>query len=257
MIGLLIDVTRCTGCEKCVQACVEANRLGPDLPWPQQTTDGLSAQRWTTIMVQPGGHYVRKLCRHCLEPACVSVCPARAMRKLAEGPVVYDPGKCLGCRYCMMACPYGIPRYEWTSTAPVVAKCQLCWSRLQSGEAPACVEACPEGATRFGDRNELLAEARRRLDAEPDRYLPRIYGEEDVGGTSVLYISDVPLDFLDYHGASGQRPLPELTQTALNAVPVVASGLTVFLAGFSWVIRRRMKLMPHRDLDVELPCDSQ
>jgi len=242
MIGILIDVTRCTGCQRCVDACVSANQLGDDAPLPQHAPDGLSAQRWSSIVQPAAGHYVRKQCRHCLEPACVSVCPAGAMHKTPEGPVIYDSSVCLGCRYCMMACPFGIPRYEWDSAAPLVRKCTLCYERLKQGQLPACVEACPEGALLFGTRGDLLTEAHRRLQAQPSRYLPTVYGEHEVGGTSVLYVSDVSLDFLGFQGAPGQTPLPDLTWDWLVKVPPVGWGVMALMAGTYWIIKRRMKL---------------
>ncbi len=243
MIAILTDVTRCVGCAQCVEACAQANELGPDIPAPQDGPDGLSARRFTTVLEQPAGHYVRKHCRHCLEPACVSACPVGAMHKTLEGPVIYDSGKCLGCRYCMMACPYGIPRYEWNALAPTVRKCVFCYERIKAGQLPACVEACPQQATIFGERHELLAEAHRRLKAGPHEYIQKVYGEHDVGGTSVLYVSDVPLDFLWYHEDPGQQPLPELTWVALNKVPPIAIGVMTLMAGTYWIIERRNKMM--------------
>ena len=131
MIGILVDVTKCIGCFECVDACVQLNNLGEEISMWQHKPDGLSGRRWTTIVEQPGGHYVRKFCRHCLDPACVSVCPVGAMQKSEDGPVIYDGNICMGCRYCMMACPFGIPRYEWDKTAPLVQKCTLCYERYQ------------------------------------------------------------------------------------------------------------------------------
>jgi len=243
MIGILTDVTKCVGCALCVEACVQANGLGPDIPAPQDAPDGLSARRFTTVLEQPAEHYVRKHCRHCLEPACVSACPVGAMQKTPIGPVIYDSSKCLGCRYCMVACPYGIPRYKWDSPAPVVRKCILCYERIDAGGIPACVEACPQGATIFGDRDELRVEAYRRLETEPHKYIQVVYGEHDVGGTSVLYVSDVPLDFLWYRNDPGEEPLPELTWAAINKVPPIAIGVMGLMAGTYWIIERRMKMM--------------
>jgi formate dehydrogenase iron-sulfur subunit len=243
MIGLLIDTTQCIGCWQCVDACVKVNNLGEDLPARQDSPDGLSARRWSTIIEQPASHYVRKQCRHCLDPSCVSACPVGAMQKTAEGPVIYDSSRCMGCRYCMMACPFGIPRYQWDSLTPVVRKCTLCYERLQAGQLPACVGACPQKAVIFGSRADLLAEAHARLEASPARYVRKVYGEHDVGGTSVLYISDVPLDFLAYHGDPGRQPLPELTQIAMNMVPLVGLGVMALMSGTYWIIERRMRLM--------------
>ncbi len=249
-VGMLIDVTRCIGCNQCVDACAQANNLGQDTPAPQDSPDGLSARRWNTVLMGPAGRYVRKQCRHCLEPACVSACPVGAMHKTPEGPVIYDSSKCLGCRYCMMACPYGIPRYQWDALAPLVRKCTLCYERLQAGKWPACVDACPAQATIFGTRRELLAEAHHRLETEPRRYLQTVFGENEVGGTSVLYISDVPLDFLA-RGHLGHEPLPALTEVVMGKIPPVALGVAALMGGLYWIIDRRMRLMGGHPAPVE------
>jgi formate dehydrogenase iron-sulfur subunit len=243
MIAILTDVTKCDGCYQCVQACAQANGLGPDIPVPRDAADGLSARRFTAVLEQPAGHYVRKHCRHCLDPACVSACPVGAMQKTPQGPVIYDSNRCMGCRYCMMACPYGIPRYQWDTLTPKICKCTLCYQGIKAGGLPACVEACPQQATMFGERNELLAEAYRRLEAEPHRYIQQVYGEHEVGGCSVLYVSDVSLDFLWFQNNPGQQPLPELTWMAIKKVPPVAVGMMALMAGTYWIIERRMKLM--------------
>jgi formate dehydrogenase iron-sulfur subunit len=244
--AILTDVTKCTGCEKCVEACVKANNLGeykpgrePDI---QDIGDGLSATRWTAIVSRPGQHFVRKQCRHCLDPACVSACPVGAMQKTSEGPVIYDKAICIGCRYCMMACPWTIPRYEWDTWLPYVNKCTLCYPRLREGKLPACVEACPEEATIFGDRDELIAEARRRLTAEPTKYVPHIYGEHEVGGTAVLYISDISLDFLNYKNPLPEEPVPERTSVVMQNVPTIAVGMAALCSALYWVIGRRMRM---------------
>jgi len=241
--AILIDTTLCTGCEQCVRACKLENDLGPDRPWPGQAgVDALSATRFCTILRRPGDHFVRQQCRHCLEPACVSACLVGAMQKTPEGPVIYDGDRCMGCRYCMMACPYGIPRYDWDRAVPYVRKCTLCYPRLKQGKMPACVEACPEGAAIFGTRAELLAEAHRRLDDQPDRYVGGVHGEYEVGGTSVLYISDIPLDFLAWQPELDDRPLPERTWASLKKVPPVILGMAGLMGGLRWIIGRRMKL---------------
>ncbi len=246
--AILTDVTKCIGCEECVAACKRVNGL-PSLdppPRPGATPDGLSATRWTTIIRRPENHFVRKHCRHCLEPACVSVCPVGALQRTPEGPVVYDRSLCMGCRYCMLACPYGIPHYEWNAVAPSVRKCILCYPHLASGRlaVPACVSACPTQATLFGTREQMLAEARRRLQTDPGRYLPRIWGERQVGGTAVLYLSDVPLDFLAWSDGRtlGDDPLPERTWAALRLVPFEFFGMGTLMGGLAWIIRRRQHL---------------
>ncbi|MBM3334074.1 4Fe-4S dicluster domain-containing protein [Candidatus Sumerlaeota bacterium] len=242
-VAILTDVTRCTGCEKCVAACKREYDLGPDRPWRQKgAIDDLSSTRLTTILNRPGGHHVRKHCRHCDDPACVSACLVGAMQKTPEGPVIYNPKKCMGCRYCMMACPYGIPRYDWNRPVPYIRKCPMCYDRIQAGGQPACTEICPEKATIFGSREELLALAHERIKAEPTKYLQHVYGETEVGGMSVLYISDIPLDFLSGKSVLSETPLPELTYAALSKAPgtvVAAAGL---LTGVYWLIGRRMRL---------------
>jgi formate dehydrogenase iron-sulfur subunit len=240
--AILTDVTKCIGCLECVAACKRENKLEPDLPRLWQKSDGLSAENWTSIVRRQEKRYVRKQCRHCIEPACASACPVGALHKTEKGAVVYDSGKCLGCRYCMMACPYGIPRYDWDQPVPYVRKCILCYSRLNEGRQPACTEACPTGATVFGDRDELLAEARRRITQQPNVYFDRIWGEHEVGGTSVLYISDVDLGFLSYQPRLGEKPMPETTAIAMNAVPFAFVGMGGLMAGINWIIQRRNKL---------------
>jgi len=241
-VGILVDVTRCTGCNQCVEACAEANQLGASNFMVQQSPDGLSARRWSSIVESPEGGFVRKFCRHCLEPACVSACPVGAMYRTSEGVVLYDSQKCMGCRYCMMACPFGIPRYEWDSPAPIVQKCTLCYSRLEQGQLPACVETCPEQVLTFGERSELLALANQRLQEAAQTYLPKVYGAHEVGGTAILYISHVPLDFLGYHGAPIEEPMPELTWAWLNKVPAISIGVAGLMTGLFWIIERRTKV---------------
>ncbi len=251
-IAILNDTTRCTGCEKCVAACKEEYELGRDRPWRAQgAVSDLSSTRYTTIVRRPDEHYVRQQCRHCLEPACVSACLVGAMQKTPEGPVVYDADRCMGCRYCLAACPYGIPRYEWDQRVPYVTKCTMCIERVRRGDIPACVDACPEEATMFGTRAELLAEAHRRIDENPGKYQPRVFGEHEIGGTSVLYISDIPLDFLAWKPDLGTQPLPERTWAALHKVPPLMLGMGGLMTGIYWVVGRRMKLASEAAIELE------
>jgi len=240
--AILTDVTKCIGCQKCVSACKTANGTGEDVPRTWQKRDGLSAHNLTSILSRPEGRYVRKQCRHCIEPACASVCPVGALHKTESGAVVYDRNKCLGCRYCLMACPYGIPRYDWDKPVPYVRKCTLCYERLQQGQVPACVEACPTQATISGNRNELLTEAHRRITDSSGGYIDKVWGEFEVGGTSVMYISDIDLGFMTYKPDLGTRPLPETTSIAMKSVPPVFLGMGAAMFSLNWIVRRRMKL---------------
>jgi formate dehydrogenase iron-sulfur subunit len=246
MKGILTDISRCIGCQRCVEACVKENALGADIPERWTSEDGLSAQRFTSI-VRLEGFFVRKQCRHCLEPACASACPVGALHRTPGGPVVYDRERCLGCRYCMMACPYGIPRYAWGSPVPYVRKCTMCYeTRLREGRQPACTEACPTGATIFGDRDDLLAEARRRQAAAPQANPLHLVGEREAGGSAVLYLTPVPLAGLDVGRAVGERPLPERTRFAMAAVPPAFVGMGIVMGSLYWIIERRNRLARER-----------
>jgi formate dehydrogenase iron-sulfur subunit len=239
--AILTDTTKCIGCNECALACRRVNHLAPDAPRRWDLEDGLSARNWTSIVEGPKHSLARKQCRHCLEPACVSACPVGALTKTATGAVVYDDNKCMGCRYCMMSCPYGIPRYDWDRTVPYVRKCILCYDRIRAGGQPACTEACPTKATIFGDRDDLIAEAHRRIAAAPGVYQDKVWGERDLGGTSVLYISNVDLSFLAAGSPAGSTPLPETTALAMHAVPFAFTGVVAAMAGVNWIIGRRMK----------------
>jgi formate dehydrogenase iron-sulfur subunit len=251
-MSILTDVTRCIGCDKCVEACRDANDLPPDKPWRwQRNITDLSTSRWTTIErveSDAGDRFARRHCRHCLEPACVEACIVGALQKTPEGPVIYDRDICIGCRYCMIACPFEIPRYSWEDRVPYVQKCDLCYQRVKDeGKLPACVEACPTEATIFGEREDLLKEARRRLATEPGKYIQRIWGEREVGGTSVLHISDVELELTDLETAvRDETPMPERTFKVLHHMPTVFVQMAVVMGGIYWVIERREKLAAER-----------
>ncbi len=230
--ALLIDITMCIGCNGCQDACKVQNHL------PEGKEDVLSATAYTALEVH-GETYVRRMCQHCQDPTCVSVCPVGAFTKTAEGPVLYDESKCIGCRYCMQACPFQAPRYEWSSLKPRVQKCRLCSERIKAGKQTACAEACPTGATKFGNRDDLIREAYERIKAEPTKYVNRVYGLNEVGGTSILYITSVPFEQLGFKTNLQQTPLPELTWNALEKIPSVVTVGGVFLAGIYWITNRR------------------
>jgi formate dehydrogenase iron-sulfur subunit len=246
-VAILTDVTKCIGCLECVAACKKVNDLELDHPRTWQRDDGLSAENWTSIVRKPDKKYIRKQCRHCLEPACASACPVGALHQTREGAVIYDGSKCLGCRYCMMACPYGIPRYDWDEPVPYVRKCILCYHKLKRGEQPGCTTACPTGATIFGERDELIAEAHRRIKNNPGKYMDKVWGEHDYGGTSVLYLSDIDLGFLSYGSRPDYTSLPSRTEPAMKAVPYAFAGMGGVMYGINWIIQRRMKLADKSD----------
>jgi formate dehydrogenase iron-sulfur subunit len=247
--AILTDTTRCTGCERCVDACVEANHLGKDIHYRWREADGLSGARYCSVVQVDAYHWVRKQCRHCLVPACVAACPVGALHKTEEGPVVYDREICMGCRYCMMACPYEIPRYMWEEAVPYVSKCTMCYEAMRRGEIqqPACTEACPEQATTFfTSREQALAEAHRRINDNPGLYYEdRIWGEHQVGGSSVIYISDIDLGFLAGQGYKplGDEPFPHFTERIMATVPTTFVAVTVAMAGTYLFIKRRDRVM--------------
>ena len=232
--AMLIDTTRCMGCMACQSACQE------EYGFPEQEEEQLSATA-RTVVEEHEGYYVRKMCMHCASPSCVSVCPVGALKKTDEGPVTYDASACMGCRYCMVACPFDIPKYEWNSLTPRVQKCTMCHHRVVAGELPACAEACPADAVTFGEHRKLLTEARLRIASEPDNYVPRIYGERIVGGTSVLYLSAVPFEQLGFTGKQGTEPMPELTWKALSKIPEVVTLGGACMMGLFWIVDRRNK----------------
>jgi formate dehydrogenase iron-sulfur subunit len=238
--GMLIDITKCVGCGQCHDACAEANGN------PQTPMDTYSFESWTAVFDKGNDTYVRKLCMHCLEPACASACPVAALHKTEEGPVGYRADRCMGCRYCMVACPYGVPTYEWDKTIPLVRKCILCDKRLAQGMPTACSEACPTGATQFGERAELLQEARRRQQESPDTYFPHILGEREAGGASVLFLAPKSFGELGFPTNLGEEAYPQLTFRVLSKIPTFAAVAGTGLFGLFWIINRRMTLA-HED----------
>jgi formate dehydrogenase iron-sulfur subunit len=245
--GLLIDTTKCIGCRACEEACNAQNSLPkPDVSFSSEAV--FEKKRETTpdayIVVNrsPNGKepekpvFVRRQCMHCTEPSCASACLCKAMEKMPEGPTVYHKDRCMGCRYCMISCPFDIPKFEYDSASPFVKKCIGCPDRVAKGEQTACAEACPEGATLFGKRRDLIEEAKKRIYQSPDRYYPHIYGEHEVGGTGYMYLSAVPFEKIAFRTDLGTKHYPELTSGFLSAVPLVDILWPAVLFGFNYLI---------------------
>jgi len=243
--SMLVDTTRCIGCRSCEVACAEANVLpDPALEAPIEVRRVTDPEAFTVVNAyQPRGadgpRFVKTQCNHCVEPGCASACPVRALEKTASGPVVYHEDRCIGCRYCMLACPFEIPKYEYHKAVPYVRKCEFCADRQAKGLAPACASVCPSGALQVGTRAELIEEARRRIYQNDGRYVPHIYGEHEVGGTSWLYLSDVPFEDIGLRTDLGVRGFAELTQASLAAVPLVMMLWPPFLMALYTFSRRR------------------
>jgi len=244
--GILIDVTRCVGCNACARACRESNNL----PECAENPEHLDCNSLSIVNCFENSQFIgkdsncsetisiKRQCMHCLHPACVSACTVGALYKTPEGPVLYDADRCIGCRYCQYACPFGVPTYEWCNPTGLIHKCQLCVERLGQGLQPACVAACPTGALIFGERQKLLRRAHVLLEEYPDRYVDHVYGEFEVGGTSVLYISPVPFEELGLP-TFGPEPIPHYAETVMENTPVIAVSVAAVASGLHWITKRR------------------
>ena len=223
-VGLLYDATLCIGCKTCEVACNEANGLPADTANSpaalyHKPVD-LSAKAKTVIKLYREGDeqsFFKAQCMHCVDPACASACMLGALQKREHGIVTYKADLCVGCRYCEVACPFNVPKFEFAKVAPKVVKCELCADRLAVGKEPACTTVCPRKAVIYGTRTDLLKEAHRRLAAEPKKYVPKVYGETDGGGTQVLYLSHVAFEKLGLP-TLGEEPTPELARSIQHTV---------------------------------------
>ena len=228
-LGLLYDATLCVGCKACVAACKEANNNPPEFSTVDHLWDTpLDTSGYTFNLIKMyrngtmeakdqetnGYAFMKTSCMHCGDPSCVSACPVSAMTKdPVSGVVGYNADKCIGCRYCVAACPFGIPKYQYDSPTGRIGKCELCRHRYKDGHYSACAEVCPTGATLYGKTSDLLIEAKRRIALKPGqparfprgklggpdqsyetpagKYLQHVYGEKEYGGTQVLKLSGV------------------------------------------------------------------
>lgn len=243
-VSMLYDATKCIGCNACSNGCRAWNSTEPE-PSANGLYDAprqLSFNTWTIIQLYQGqdeNSFVKHQCMHCIDPSCVSGCPVHALEKTEEGPVVYHVERCIGCRYCMLVCPYHVPRFQWDETIPRISKCTFCNDRIAVGEGPNCAEFCPTGALIWGRRGELLAEAKGRLAASPDRYVNHVYGEHEGGGTSVLYLAAVPFELLGFP-TLGREPFPRLSeQIGSVVIPGIVFGGPFILAGIRYLSKRQ------------------
>jgi Fe-S-cluster-containing dehydrogenase component len=261
-MGMLYDTTKCIGCKACVTACSVANDMRPD-----RSPDGLhlapldlSGRTKNVIKLFKEGDkvsFVKSQCMHCVDPACASACMLHSLHKNeTTGIVEYDPTYCVGCRYCQMACPFNVTKFEFDKAVPKIVKCELCrhrvgdaklvekggFSRYERGHGPACCEVCPAGAVVYGRRDELLAEAKRRLAANPTAYVPHVYGETEAGGTQVLYLSHVPFEKLGLP-ALGPQGVPHTAYTIQEGLYrgfVAPVALYAALGAVLWRNRKRI-----------------
>ena len=253
--AVLVDTTFCIGCRRCEWACNEWNK-NPNMPLKSFEDKTVFEQMRRThsanfTVVNRFQHkndstpvYVKKQCMHCEDPACVSACFVDAFHKQTNGPVVYDPSICVGCRYCMIACPFDIPAYEYNDPiTPRVRKCTFCFDRLaKENGLPACVEICPTETLRFGKRSELIQLAHERIMNNPRKYVNHVYGEHEVGGTSWLYLAAVPFNEIGFRTDLGKKPIPSTSKGFLFSVKtfeIVAAWPLVFAAFYAIAKKRR------------------
>lgn len=247
--GVLVDTTLCIGCRRCEWACNEWNK-NPNQPvksFEDKSVFGkirrTHAQTFTVVNRFFGRKdskpiYVKKQCMHCEDPACLSACFVDAFKKTKKGAVVYNAGVCVGCRYCMVACPFDIPAYEYNDPiTPRVTKCTFCFDRIsKDSQAPACVQICPTETLRFGKRSDLINLAHERIRNNPRKYVDHVYGENEVGGTSWLYLSAVPFDEIGLRTDLGKKTIPSMSKGFLfmtKVFEVIAAWPLVFAAFYA------------------------
>jgi len=253
-MGILHDSVLCIGCRNCEAGCNTVNELAPpSLPFDdlsvlekkrRTNTEAFTVvNKYESEKSPKAPLFLKTQCNHCLEPACASACFVRAFTKTKEGPVIYDASVCVGCRYCMIACPFEVPTYEYNEVlTPRIRKCTMCHPRVIEGKLPGCVESCPKEALTFGKRSDLIKIARERIRKYPDRYEDHIYGEHEMGGTSWLYLSGVPFKELGMREDLGITPAPEFTAGPLGSVPMVVGLWPVLLTGIYAMTKRKEKI---------------
>ena len=253
--GVLCDTTLCVGCQSCEYACAEEYGFpepvdGPELGLVRKTDD----KRRVVVNAfdtSKGEQYMRSSCFHCNEPACASACLTKAMVKTDEGPVIWREDKCMGCRSCMISCPFDMPKFEFDSPNPKIQKCRMCYELVQEGGKPACVENCPAEALIFGKRRDLIEIAKTRIYAEPEKYNHAIYGEHEVGGTGVIYLASVPFKELGLRNDLGTISYPQFNKTFLYSVPLVLILGPAFLLGLNnSLLERKIKIKNDKEGEI-------
>jgi formate dehydrogenase iron-sulfur subunit len=252
--GVLVDMTRCIGCRRCEASCNIINKLpAPGIPFADKSVfekkRKLDARTYTIVNRYSNAQrlgepvYRKSQCMHCDEPACVSACLVGALKKTPQGPVIWEEKKCIGCRYCMNACPFYVPAYEFNNAfTPKIQKCFMCYSqRIVKGNVPGCVEVCPVEALTFGKRNDVVKVARERIKTHADKYVESIYGEHEAGGTSWVYIGPMAFEKVDLPMDIGTTPLPAHTRDFLALVPLVLAVWPPLLGAFYLLCKRNRK----------------
>ncbi len=243
--AILYDSTVCEACQSCEYACAEANGLPEPEDYPEVGVVRKTNENRRTVLnlyeTSKGEKPAKKQCMHCNQPACATACLTQAMHKTKEGPVVWREDKCMGCRYCMVSCPFDVPKFEYNSTNPKIVKCTMCFDRVKEGGLPACVENCPAEAVIFGKRRDMIKEARKRIVENPERYVDHIYGEHEAGGTGFLYLSAVPFEELGFKTNIQNSSYPKLTKGFISSIAPVDILLPGLLLGIHEATKKRNK----------------
>jgi formate dehydrogenase beta subunit len=251
MVSMLYDTTLCIGCKACVSACSRENGLIPDTGESEglyQMPKYLNDKTKNIIKLYTDKDtglrsFVKAQCMHCIDPACVAACPMAALRKNeTNGIVTWDGTTCLGCRYCQVACPFNIPKFEWSEVNPKIVKCQFCDHRLAEGKIPACCEACPRQAVIYGTREELLKVARKRIADNPGKYYEdKIYGENEAGGTQVLYLTHVEPKLLGHLVPLDNKSIPETVEGVQNTLYMGFLTPVIAYAALATIMKKRFQ----------------
>ncbi|MRR58050.1 MAG: 4Fe-4S dicluster domain-containing protein [Deltaproteobacteria bacterium] len=258
-MGVLVDLTRCVGCRSCEAACNKEQGLPePDVPFDDRTVFEEKRRPTENAYTVVNRHennsgkgpcYRKVQCNHCNEPACLTSCFVNAYTKTKEGAVIYNPKVCVGCRTCMIACPFNVPAYSYSSaTNPVIRKCLFCYeTRLKFGRPPACVEICPQETLTFGHRKDLIKIGHERIREKPDRYVDHIYGEKELGGTSWLYLSGLPFEQVGFDTTLGNEPIISSVKEFLGIVPMVLVIWPALFTGFYQLATHKRNHSDHED----------
>ncbi len=250
--GVLVDLTKCIGCRACQVACKQWNELPVEDTKVQGDTianpPGLSGKTYTTLAFKEVEHdgqfhwvFAKNQCMHCQYAGCKTACLVGAFDKTEFGAIVYEKNKCIGCRYCQMACPFGVPAYEWWSRTPWIQKCTFCADLQSNGLTPACISTCPTDALLFGERDDMIKEGKQRIAANPDKYVNHIYGEKEVGGTAWMYLSAVPFEEVGFYPMR-EEPVTHNVDNAMFAVPFGLAVVATAMTGCYFIFKRRRKL---------------
>jgi len=275
----LIDISKCIGCEECVYACREANAAkypAPEKPFPkmfpkrvpvqdwsdkQEETNRLTPYNW--LFIQPATAMVNgeelelnipRRCMHCENPPCVKLCPWGAAKQEPNGLSRIDADICLGGSKCNAVCPWDVPQRQtgvglYLDLLPSLAgngamyKCDRCYQKLEKGETPACIEACPENVQTIGPRSKMIEKAH-ALAKETHGY---IYGETENGGTHTLYVSPVPFDQLILETGKGRPAMDEVENMMADGSNLARAMLIAPIAGVAAAFGKFYKRVKEED----------